>query len=127
VIEVHDAGFPVEMISGVPVVVTPKEIDITNADGFRAGLLRAAAHGSAAIVVDMTRTTFCDSAGVHAILGAYKRAKAEGGEVKLAVTATGVRRILAITALDRLLPVYATVAEALTSLQPPTSAPVTPA
>ena len=126
-IEVLDVAFPVELINGVPVVVTPKQVDITNASGFRAGLLRAAAHGSAAVVVDMTRTTFCDSAGVHAILGAYKRADAEGGEVRLAVTATGVRRILAITAIDRLLPVYGTVAEALAPLQPPADAPVGPA
>ena len=38
-----DARFPVEMVSGVPVVVTPEEIDITNADGLRAALLEAAA------------------------------------------------------------------------------------
>ena len=42
-----DARFPVEMVSGVPVVVTPEEIDITNADGLRAALLEAAAHGQA--------------------------------------------------------------------------------
>jgi anti-sigma B factor antagonist len=127
VIELREAGFPVEVIDGVPVVVTPSEVDIANADGFRTGLLHAAAHGSAVIVVDMTQTAFCDSAGVHAILGAYKRAEAEGAEIRLAVTAPAVRRILAITAIDRLLPIYATVAEALAPLQPPASAPVTPA
>ena len=40
-----DARFSVEVVSGVPVVVTPEEIDITNADGLRAALLEAAAHG----------------------------------------------------------------------------------
>ena len=35
-----DARFPVEVVSGVPVVVTPEEIDITNADGLRAALLK---------------------------------------------------------------------------------------
>jgi anti-sigma B factor antagonist len=124
VIELHQAGFPVEMIDDVPVVIAPEEVDITNADGFRAGLLRASAHDPAVIVVDMTRTSFCDSAGVHAILGAYKRAEAEGGEVRLAVSSPAVRRILAITAIDRLLPVYATVADALAPLQPPASAPI---
>ena len=40
-----EARFPVEMVSSVPVVVTPEEIDITNAAGLRAALLEAAAHG----------------------------------------------------------------------------------
>jgi hypothetical protein len=43
-----DAGFPVEMVSGVPVVVTPEEVDITNAARLRGALLEAAAasHGT---------------------------------------------------------------------------------
>ena len=32
----YDVAFPVQKISGVPVVITPEEIDITNADGLRA-------------------------------------------------------------------------------------------
>jgi anti-anti-sigma regulatory factor len=44
----------------------------------------------------MTRTRFCDSAGLHALLGAHKRARAEGRQVRLAVTGTQVRRILAL-------------------------------
>ena len=36
----REVAFPVEKISGLPVVITPEEIDITNADGLRAALLR---------------------------------------------------------------------------------------
>lgn len=43
--QVREVAFPVEKISGSPVVITPEEIDITNADGLRAALLRAAARG----------------------------------------------------------------------------------
>jgi hypothetical protein len=38
-----DAGFPVEMVSGVPVVVTPEEVDIMNVAGLRGVLLETAA------------------------------------------------------------------------------------
>jgi hypothetical protein len=41
----HDVTFPVEKTSGVPVVITPEEIDITDAGGLRGALLRAAAQG----------------------------------------------------------------------------------
>ena len=64
-----DAGFPVEMVNGVPVVVTPEEIDITNAAGLRAALLEAAVDGHGTLVVDMSRTQFCDTAGIHALVG----------------------------------------------------------
>jgi STAS domain len=40
-----------------------------------------------AVVVDMTRTRFCDSAGLHTLIGAHRRARTEGCQVRLAVTA----------------------------------------
>jgi hypothetical protein len=39
--------YPIEMVSGVPVVAAPEEIDATNADWMRAVLLEAAARGHA--------------------------------------------------------------------------------
>jgi anti-sigma B factor antagonist len=68
-----DASFPVEMVGGVPVVATPEEIDITNADGLRTALLEAAARGPGGFVVDMSQTEFCDTAGIHALVLAHKR------------------------------------------------------
>ena len=47
-------GFPVEVIGGVPVVAAPEEIDITNAGALRSALIKAAADGPGALVVDMT-------------------------------------------------------------------------
>ena len=80
-----EIGFPVELINGVPVVGAPEEIDITNAEGLRAALRHAHGDGSGTLVVDLTRTRFCDSAGMHALVDAHKRARAEGGHVLLAV------------------------------------------
>ena len=108
-----EPGFPVEMVSGVPVVATPAEIDITNAAGLRAALDQAAGNGPGTLVVDLTRTRFCDSAGMHALVDAHKRARAEGGQVLLAVSGAAVPRILEITGIDRVLPRFDSVAEAL--------------
>ena len=106
-----DASFSLELFDGVPVVSTPEEVDITNADGLRTALLEAARHRT--FVVDMTRTRFCDSAGMHALVDAHKRARAEGGQVLLAVSGAAVPRILEITGIDRVLPRFDSVAEAL--------------
>lgn len=105
--------FPVQVTRGVPVVIAPEEIDITNADRLRAALLHAAARPGAVLVVDMTRTRFCDSAGLHALIGAHRRARAEDRHLRLAVTGAQVRRILALTALDRLIPVCTSLDQAL--------------
>jgi anti-sigma B factor antagonist len=108
-----DASFPVEMVGGVPVVVTPGEIDITNADGLRLALLEAAGHGPQGFVVDMSRTQFCDTAGLHALVLAHKRAGAQGGEVRLVITGTAVLRIFAVTGLDDVIPHFASLDDAL--------------
>ena len=110
-----DARFPVEMVSGVPVVVTPEEVDITNAAGLEAALLEAATHGPGRLVIDMSRTQFCDTAGIHALVGAHKRAGADRGEVRLVITSPAVLRIFAITGLDDVIPHFASLGDALTA------------
>jgi anti-sigma B factor antagonist len=105
--------FPVEVVRGVAVVAAPAEIDITNANGLRAALLEAAAHGRGTLVVDLTRTLFCDSAGIHALVNAHRRALAEGGAVRLAVCDGAVMRILAITGIDSVIPHFTSLDEAL--------------
>ena len=108
-----DAGFSVEVIRGVPVVATPEDIDITNAAGLRAALLQSAAHGPGTLVVDMTRTQFCDTAGLHALVAAHKRARAQGGRVLLVLRGATVLRIFSITGLDGVIPNFPSLEEAL--------------
>ena len=108
-----DGGFPVEMAGGVPVVATPEEIDITNAGELRTALLESAARGHGSFVVDMSRTRFCDTAGLHALVGAHKRALAGGGEVRLVISGAAVQRIFAITGLDQVIPNFTSLQEAL--------------
>jgi anti-sigma B factor antagonist len=110
---VPEAGFPVEMTRGVAVVTAPEEIDITNAAGLRAALLQAAGHAARTLVVDMSRTQFCDSAALTVLVRAYKRADAEGRQVLLVIAAVAVLRIFAVTGIDHLIPNFASLEEAL--------------
>jgi anti-sigma B factor antagonist len=104
------AGY--EMVSGVPVVAAPVEIDMTNAPELRSALVEAAAHGRGTLVVDMTRTVFCDSSGLHTLIAAYKRAQAEGGELRLAMPAGGLR-VFELTGVDRVIPNFTSVEQAI--------------
>jgi anti-sigma B factor antagonist len=106
-------GFLVDLVGGVVVVATPEEIDIRNAEALRSALLEAAASGPGPLVVDMTRTQFCDSSGPHALLDAHQRAEAEGREVLMVVPKAIVRRIFALTGVDRLVPHFTSLTEAL--------------
>jgi anti-sigma B factor antagonist len=124
--QMPDIRFPVEVVEGVPVVGAPEEIDITNATDLRAAMLEAAAQGQGTLVVDMTRTRFCDSAGLHTLVSAHRRAHAEGGAVLLAVTGTAVLRILAITSIDRVIPSFASLEEALAHAAVPPDAAFAP-
>ena len=108
-----DDSFPVEMAGGVPVVAAPEEIDITNAEELRSALLKAAANGHGTLVVDMTRTRFCDSSGLHTLIAAHKRAGAEGREVLLVIPSTTVLRVFALTGMDTVIPNFTSLAEAL--------------
>ena len=74
--------FPV-MINGIAVVTAPAEIDPVTAGHLRTVLLHSAAHGHAAIVVDMTGTRFCDSLRFRVLVRAHRQALAEGGGLRL--------------------------------------------
>jgi anti-sigma B factor antagonist len=106
--------FPVDVTDGVAVVAAPQEIDVTNAEDLRSALLKAAANGNGTLVVDMSRTQFCDSSGLHTLIAAHKRAAAEGGEVRLVMTGAAVLRLFALTGMDRVIPNFPSLGEALT-------------
>ena len=114
----QDSRFPVELIGGVPVVAAPEEIDITNAPDLRSALLAAAANRPGRVVADMTRTRFCDSSGLHTLLAAHKRAQAEGGELLLVIPSAAVLRVFALTAIDRMIPNFTSLDDALEHTSP---------
>jgi anti-sigma B factor antagonist len=92
------------------VITMPAEIDITNADQVRQALL-AAVGQDLVLIVDMTGTTFCDSAGVQAVIAAYRQAAATGTQLRL--VATAVLRIFTVIGADQMISVYPTLDAAL--------------
>lgn len=107
--------FPVLWLGRVAVVSLPVEIDISNADQIREDLLSVVNRGAGTLIVDMSATTFCDSAGVNALVRTLKRATASGTGMRLVVSTHAVRRVLDITGVDRLIDVYPSVAASLAS------------
>ena len=92
------------------VVTVPAEIDTINAGEVREALL-AASHDATVLIIDMSGTTFCDSAGVQAIIDTYNQAAATRTQLRL--VATEVLRILTLVGVDQLIPIYPTLEAAL--------------
>jgi len=61
----------------------------------------------------MSRTQFCDTAGIHALVAAHKQAEADGGDIRLVVTSAPVLRIFAITGFDQVISSFSRLDQAL--------------
>jgi anti-sigma B factor antagonist len=108
------ARYPIDMVQGLPVVQAPEEIDAGNADLLRAALLKLLTQGHTTVVVDMTRTQFCDSVGLHVLVRAHQRAWMRDGELRLVLPdAADALRVFMVTGLDRVIPRFADPAAAV--------------
>jgi sigma-B regulation protein RsbU (phosphoserine phosphatase) len=95
------------------IVTMPGETDVINAADV-AELLSAAAAGSPDVITaDLTATVFCDSAGVEVLARARDVATARGVEFRLALGGSPVARILQLTGLDEVMPLYRDVPDSL--------------
>ncbi|HEU4421028.1 MAG TPA: STAS domain-containing protein [Pilimelia sp.] len=73
-------------------------------------------HGRARILLDMSRVTFCDSSGLGVLARVFRRTTERRGWLRVAAPAPAVRRTMEIANLDRMIPVYDTVADAARDL-----------
>lgn len=106
------AGAP-EQPSPLAVLVTlPAEIDISNDGLVEDELTSALGDGLTVLVADGTRTTFCASAGMSALIRAHHQAEAAGKQLRV-VASPAVRRILELTGADQVLDTYPSLADAL--------------
>ena len=105
-------AFEVREESGIPVISAPEEIDIGNASQLRSVLI-AASDGHPIAVVDLSLTQFCDSSGLNVLVRALRRAQDAGGELRLVACTEPVQRILTVTGVGGVFPVYLTLADAL--------------
>ena len=105
--------YPVLWIGQVAVVTLPEEIDVTTADAVREELLGVLDQGAALLIADLSKTEFCDSAGVSALVRTYRRASTTGNPMRLVVGTSAVQRVLSITGVDRLVDIFPSVAASL--------------
>lgn len=104
--------FPVEPEGDLAVVALPAEVDISAADQLRDELVDLLRRGVKTLIVDLSATTFCDSAALGALIVAHKRAAGSAAQLRLVAAVPAVLRVMRIIGVDRLIPIYPTLAAA---------------
>jgi anti-sigma B factor antagonist len=107
-----------DALPGTAVVTLRGELDAHDAPRLRELFSGAVADLEASkngptLVLDLTGVAFLDSTVLGTIIGALRRVREAGGELRLVLPETPARRIFEITGLEQVLGVYATRADAL--------------
>lgn len=94
--------------------VMPGDIDAASAPGLggELKLLLSRQHGTV-LVVDMTHTRFCDCAGVRMLLLAHQQATRQDCELRIVTRSPSVRKVLQLTGVEQVLPVFSAMDQAL--------------
>lgn len=112
-----------DWIDETTVVVTPEgDVDLHTAPQLRERLNAVIGAGASRVVVDLQSVSFIDSMALGVLLGASKRLKPAGGQLCIATSDPGLRKIFEITLLDRIFALRASREDALADPAPGTSA-----
>jgi anti-anti-sigma factor len=102
-----------------PVARVEGEIDSSNVAEIAGRLRGLLANRSFGLIVDLTPTTYLDSAGINMLFVLGDELRARQQRLRLVVgPATPIARMVALTGLDRTYPTFATVDEALAARHP---------
>lgn len=99
---------------GFEIVAVAGEIDISTVTRLRERLFEQADTGRP-VIVDLDDVTFIDSAGLGALVGAYRRAAERGGSLHAVCGRPHTRKLLWMTGIDRRIPLSASLNEAMGS------------
>jgi anti-sigma B factor antagonist len=98
------------------VVVAEGSIDIRTAPLLAAALDEPIEQGKTHVVLDMSGVSFIDSMGVHVLMGAARELRQRFGRLVLVCADPGVRRLVQLTRLDLMAPLYESREAALRGL-----------
>jgi anti-sigma B factor antagonist len=109
-------AFSVSREPGYAVLSVAGQIDAGTEQQFRDALTSVLAHGVLRIVVDLSRVAFMSSAGISVLMGVRRVLTDAGGSLVLAAPHGEVAQVLSISGVAEVIPVSASVADAVAAL-----------
>jgi N-acetylglucosaminyldiphosphoundecaprenol N-acetyl-beta-D-mannosaminyltransferase len=111
-------GYEVTHIGDISVIALPARTSVGNAKQLLDAVQRELQTGRRRIFLDLRKTLTVDSTALGAIVQLARAAAGRGGELTLLGPNEGVRRVLAITRLDSILGIRASMPVDVGSLSP---------
>jgi anti-sigma B factor antagonist len=106
----------VERVGEAAVVTAHGELDAFTAPALSDAFADAVADAGDRLVIDLSAVSFMDSTALGLVVRAVNEIGDRGGDVRLVLPVESARRIFEITTLDRVLPIEASLAEALDAI-----------
>jgi anti-sigma B factor antagonist len=107
------SGFPVRWLGGFAVVELPAGRGPLTAPALAGELCAVLDAGAAGLIIDLPGARLCDSAFLDALMRAARRARGWGSWLRLVIPDPGMRKVVRLVALDKVMPVHASVTEAV--------------
>jgi anti-anti-sigma factor len=102
----------------VPICEVRGELDASNVDAVHTALLNHVPNDVPGLVIDLTATTYLDSAAVRILFDIARQLQSSRQQLRLVVPPEGVvRRVLVLTALADVVPVDGEVDNAVRALR----------
>jgi anti-sigma B factor antagonist len=101
--------------SGWGVLEVKGEVDLYTSPQLKEKVTEMIEQGNSRLVIELTGVGFMDSSGLGVLVTALKRARERDGSLSLVCTEGSVHKVLTITGLDRVFPIYESVSEATAS------------
>jgi anti-sigma B factor antagonist len=89
------------------------EVDVSTAPRLREQVLDLVGKGVLHVIVDMREVSFLDSTGLGVLVGNLKRLRTHDGSLDLVINAERILRVFRITGLSTVLPIHASVPDAI--------------
>jgi anti-anti-sigma factor len=102
----------------VPVCEVRGEVDASNVDAVFARLVATVRDGGLGLVLDLSRTSYLDSAGVRILFELARRLRQDGQELRIVAPSDAaiVRRVLVLTAVADVVAIHDDVDDAVAAL-----------
>jgi len=98
------------------VVSVSGELDLYTAPRVRTGIHEAGAAGADRVIVDLSETSFIDSAALGVLVQETKRLEGRGQSLVLVTSDPRTMRVVELSGLNRVLRTYATLQDAIYGL-----------